>query len=64
MSSRNHTQWNATPDLQRGEWVDSRIYSDDQIFEDELSKIWKKTWSICEFGFIGMSISNCSFRSS
>jgi len=44
MSSRNHTQWNATPDLQRGEWVDSRIYSDDQIFEDELSKIWKKTW--------------------
>ena len=46
MSSRNHTQWNATPDLQRGEWVDSRIYSDEQIFEDELNKIWKKTW-IC-----------------
>ena len=44
MSSRNHTQWNATPDLQRGEWVDSRIYSDEQIFEDELNKIWKKTW--------------------
>lgn len=44
MSSRNHAQWNATPDLQRGEWVDSRIYSDEQIFEDELNKIWKKTW--------------------
>ena len=44
MLSRNHTQWNATPDLQRGEWVDSRIYSDEQIFEDELNKIWKKTW--------------------
>ena len=38
MSSRNHTQWNATPDLQRGEWVDSRIYSDEQIFEDELKQ--------------------------
>ena len=36
MSSRNHAQWNATPDLQQGEWVDSRIYSDEQIFEDEL----------------------------
>ena len=44
MSSRNHAQGNATPDLQRGEWVDSRIYSDEQIFEDELNKIWKKTW--------------------
>lgn len=44
MSSRNHTQWTAVPNLQPGEWVDSRIYSDQQIFEEELNKIWKKTW--------------------
>ncbi|WP_443629503.1 aromatic ring-hydroxylating dioxygenase subunit alpha [Candidatus Njordibacter sp. Uisw_056] len=44
MSSRNHDQWNATPDLQQGEWVDSKIYSDEEIFEDELKKIWSKTW--------------------
>ncbi len=44
MSSRNHAQWNATPDLQQGEWVDSKIYSDQEIFEDELSKIWSKSW--------------------
>ena len=26
------------------EWVDSRIYTDQQIFEEELEKIFKKTW--------------------
>ncbi len=44
MSSRNHAQWTATPNLQPGEWVDSRIYSDQRIFEEELEKIWKRTW--------------------
>ena len=44
MSARNHAQWGATPNLQPGEWVDSRIYSDENIFEEELAKIWKKTW--------------------
>lgn len=44
MPARNHKQWNATPDLELGEWVDSRIYSDEEIFEEELEKIWKKSW--------------------
>jgi len=44
MPARNHKQWTADPKLQRGEWVDSRIYSDPEIFEDELEKIFKKVW--------------------
>lgn len=44
MSARNHAQWTAPPKLTRGEWVDSRIYSDQAIFEEELRKIWKRSW--------------------
>ena len=41
MPARNHSQWTATPPV---EFVDSRIYSDPDIFEEELEKIFKKTW--------------------
>ena len=44
MPARNHKQWSAKPDLELGEWVDSRIYSDEEIFEEELEKLWKKSW--------------------
>src|SRR5262249_44013258 len=44
VAAKNHRQWLADPSLQRNEWVDSRIYSDPQIFEEELEKIFKKTW--------------------
>ena len=44
MAAKNHRQWLAEPNLKRNEWVDSRIYSDPQIFEEELEKIFKKTW--------------------
>ncbi len=44
MAARNATEWARKPDLKPGEWVDSRIYSDADIFEEELEKIWKKAW--------------------
>ena len=44
MPARNHEQWTAPPKLKAGEWVDSRIYSDPEIFQEELEKIWSKVW--------------------
>ncbi|MGI9335702.1 MAG: aromatic ring-hydroxylating oxygenase subunit alpha [Gammaproteobacteria bacterium] len=45
MPARNLKQWSEPPQgLNPGEWVDSRIYSDREIFEEELDKIWKRTW--------------------
>ena len=44
MPARNHKQWTAPPPLKAGEWVDSRIYSDPEIFEEEQEKIFKKVW--------------------
>lgn len=42
--SRNHEQWNQPPPFATDEFVDSRIYSDQDIFEEELEKIFKKAW--------------------
>jgi len=44
MPAKNHKQWLADPPLQPGEWVDSRVYSDPRIFEDELKNIFRRTW--------------------
>jgi methanesulfonate monooxygenase large subunit len=41
MPPRNHAQWLATPPV---EFVDSRIYSDSAIFEEELELIFKRAW--------------------
>ena len=44
MAARNHNQWMAKPSLKQGEWIDSRVYTDEEIFEEELQKIFKNTW--------------------
>ena len=45
MSARNNEEWSQVPkNLKPAEWVDSRIYSDQKIHEDEQEKIWKKAW--------------------
>ena len=41
MPARNLTKWNAVPGkLEDGEYVDSRIYSDEDIFNRELKTIF------------------------
>ena len=44
MPARNHRQWTSPPPFKANEWVDSRIYSDQAIFEEEQEKIFKKCW--------------------
>jgi len=44
MPARNHRQWTSPPPFKANEWVDSRIYSDQEIFEEEQEKIFKKCW--------------------
>lgn len=45
MPARNYKQWNRVPGkINSGEYVDSRIYSDKKIFEEEIEKIFSKVW--------------------
>ena len=39
--SRSAAEWNQRPGV---EHVDSRIYTDEALFEQELARIWKKAW--------------------
>jgi methanesulfonate monooxygenase large subunit len=34
----------ADPALEKGEWIDSRVYTDQAIFDEELEKIFKNAW--------------------
>ena len=44
MPARNHNQWKANPPLESGEWVNSQIYSDPEIFEQEIENIFSRVW--------------------
>ncbi|CEG54700.1 Methanesulfonate monooxygenase, hydroxylase alpha subunit [Stutzerimonas xanthomarina] len=44
--SRNSTQWTARPNLPMGQYVDSRVYADEQIFNEEKEKIFNKVWLV------------------
>jgi methanesulfonate monooxygenase large subunit len=44
--SRNESQWQQPPKLPNTHYVDSRIYTDEEIFEEEREKIFNHTWII------------------
>ena len=45
MPARNHVKWKQVPgQLKEGEYVDSRIYSDPEIFKKEINTIFSKVW--------------------
>ena len=43
MPAKNHKQWKV-PAFEQGDYVDSRIYSDQEIFDEEMEKIFKQVW--------------------
>lgn len=44
--SSNETEWKEKPNFPPTHYVDTAIYTDDQIFREEQEKIFKKTWII------------------
>ena len=42
--SKTGSEWTTRPNHQVIPFVDSRIYTDQQIFEEEIDKIWRKVW--------------------
>ena len=43
---RNATEWDRKPNLPPTHYVDSRIYTDEMLFEEEREKIFEKVWSL------------------
>ena len=39
---RNATEWDRAPNLPPTHYVDSRIYTDEKLFEEEREKIFEK----------------------
>ena len=44
--SRNAIEWKQKPDFPPTHYVDSRIYTDDEIFREEQEKIFNKVWMV------------------
>ena len=44
--SRNAVQWHEKPNFPSTHFVDTRIYTDDQLFSEEQQKIFNKCWII------------------
>ena len=43
-ASRNAAQWEARPRLPPTHYVDTRVYTDPELFREEIEKIWNKVW--------------------
>ena len=44
MAAKNHKQWMRNPNLADNEWIDSRMYSDQNIHDQEQENIFSKVW--------------------
>ena len=44
--AKNAAQWSAKPNFPQTHYVDSRIYADPALFEEEKEKIFKSSWII------------------
>ena len=44
--AKSAAEWNAPPKFPASHYVDSRVYTDDAIFEEEKEKIFKPSWII------------------
>ncbi len=44
--SKNAEQWNEKPEFPQTHYVDSRIYSEQDLFEEEKEKVFKPSWII------------------
>ena len=44
--AKSAAEWNAPPKFPASHYVDSRVYTDDTIFEEEKEKIFKPSWII------------------
>lgn len=42
--SRNEDAWLAKPNLPKTHYVDSSIYTNQTIFDEEMEKIWRTSW--------------------
>ena len=44
--AKNSAEWAAKPKFPASHYVDSRIYTDQAIFEEEKEKLFKSSWII------------------
>ena len=43
---KSAAEWNAKPKFPTSHYVDSRIYTDQALYEEEIEKLFKPSWII------------------
>lgn len=46
MTARSTADWEATPPLPEGHFIDGRVYTDDAIFAEEKTQIFRRIWHL------------------